>query len=139
MANKKIRVVLDTNIWVSYLISKAHIRIDHLLRSDKVELIFSEELLLEFIEVTDRPKLRKFFGKDEITNLLDAMNEVGTIVTITSKIAHCRDKKDDFLLALCKDGQADYLISGDDDLLTMKKFGKTKIIKYSELTKEIKK
>ncbi len=138
MANKKIRIVLDTNIWVSYLISKKHIRIDKLLRSETVELVFSEELLLEFIEVTDRPKLRKYFKQEDITDLLDSMNEVGTIVKLTSKVNKCRDEKDNFLLALCKDGKVDYLVSGDEDLLTLEEFGKTKIIKYSELNKEIK-
>ena len=47
--------------------------------------------------------------------------EVKSIVTI------CRDPKDNFLLALAKDGKADYLITGDKDLLDLKKFGKTKI------------
>ncbi len=36
------------------------------------------------------------------------------------------------------DRKADYQVSGDDDLLTIKKFGKTKIVRYSELKKEIK-
>ena len=47
--------------------------------------------------------------------------EVNSIVTI------CRDSKDNFLLALAKDGKADYLLTGDKDLLELKKFGKTKI------------
>ena len=47
--------------------------------------------------------------------------EVKSIVTV------CRDSKDNFLLALAKDGQADYLLTGDKDLLELKKFGKTRI------------
>ena len=47
--------------------------------------------------------------------------EVESIVTI------CRDPKDNFLLALAKDGKADYLLTGDKDLLDLIKFGKTKI------------
>lgn len=47
--------------------------------------------------------------------------EVDSIVTV------CRDLKDNFLLALAKDGKADYLLTGDKDLLTLTKFGKTKI------------
>lgn len=47
--------------------------------------------------------------------------EVKSIVTV------CRDNKDNFLLALAKDGQADFLITGDKDLLELKNFGQTKI------------
>lgn len=47
--------------------------------------------------------------------------EVKSIVTV------CRDSKDNFLLALAKDGQPDYLLTGDKDLLELKKFGKTRI------------
>ena len=47
--------------------------------------------------------------------------EVKSIVTV------CRDPKDNFLLALAKDGKADYLLTGDKDLLDIIKFGKTKI------------
>jgi len=42
------------------------------------------------------------------------------------------DPKDNFLLALAKDGNADYLITGDNNLLSLKEFGKTKIVTLSE-------
>ena len=51
----------------------------------------------------------------------------------------CRDPKDNFLLALAHDGKADYLLTGDNDLLVMKKFGRTKIVKISEFLKSMKK
>jgi len=44
----------------------------------------------------------------------------------------CRDPKDNFLLALAKDGNADYLITGDDDLRSMNQFEKTIIVKLNE-------
>jgi predicted nucleic acid-binding protein len=47
----------------------------------------------------------------------------------------CRDPKDNFLLALAKDGLADYLITGDRDLLSVKKFGKTQIVTLNEFEK----
>jgi uncharacterized protein len=39
----------------------------------------------------------------------------------------CRDSKDNFLLALAKDGKADYLLTGDKDLLELVQFGNTRI------------
>ena len=65
----KIRVVLDTNLWISCLISKSLKRIDQLLFAEKVVLLFSEESLGEFIEVAYRPKFRidmKFFASTKI-------------------------------------------------------------------------
>ena len=44
----------------------------------------------------------------------------------------CRDKKDNFLLALCEDGKADYLLTGDEDLLILKKYKKTTILKIAD-------
>ena len=60
------------------------------------------------------------------------LKNVQSIVTI------CRDPKDNFLLALAKDSKANYLLTGDNDLLDIKKFDKTKIItinNFFEVTK----
>ena len=57
------------------------------------------------------------------------------VVDVQSLINICRDSKDNFLLALVKDGNADYLVTGDSDLLSVKKLGKTKIVKLSEFEK----
>ena len=48
-------------------------------------------------------------------------------IQVVSKINICRDVKDNFLLSLSKDSEADFLISGDGDLLTIGEFEKTKI------------
>lgn len=49
------------------------------------------------------------------------------LIQVESIVTICRDPKDNFLLALAKDGKADYLLTGDKDLLDLIKFGKTKI------------
>lgn len=49
------------------------------------------------------------------------------LIKVECIVAICRDPNDNFLLALAKDGKADYLLTGDKDLLELKKFGKTKI------------
>ena len=57
---------------------------------------------------------------------------------VKSKIELCRDSKDDFLLSLAMDSKADYLITGDNDLLDLKTIGKTKIYYHSRLLRQIK-
>jgi hypothetical protein len=68
MENK--RIILDTNLWISFLITNQFTELDELIETDKIILIFSDELLAEFIDVVSRPKfkiisltrrLKKFF------------------------------------------------------------------------------
>lgn len=55
------KVILDTNLWISHLISNRLIQLDALLVDKKVRLLFSEALLEEFILVVQRPKFQKYF------------------------------------------------------------------------------
>jgi len=56
----------------------------------------------------------------------------GETIAVTSIVTECRDEKDNFLLALARDGKADFLVTGDDDLLILGKFEGTEILKYSD-------
>jgi len=126
------RLILDTNLWVSFLISSKFEKLDELLFNQKSKLLFSQELLEEFVAVAKRPKLRKYISKDELEDLLEIIDEVAEFVNVTSEITECRDPKDNFLLSLAVDGKADYLLTGDKDLLVLKKIGKTEIRTISE-------
>jgi uncharacterized protein len=53
-------------------------------------------------------------------------------IKVTSEVNICRDVKDNFLLALAIDSNATHLITGDKDLLVLKKYGSTKILTMSE-------
>jgi uncharacterized protein len=97
-----------------------------------VRLIFSEELLAEFITVVQRPKFRKFFSEPDIEILLEIIQKYSEFINVTSVVTVCRDEKDNFLLSLAKDGSADYLITGDKDLLIIKRFEKTEITTFAE-------
>ena len=126
------RLILDTNLWISFLISSKFEKLDELLINQKSKLLFSQEHLEEFVAVAKRPKLRKYISKDELEDLLETIHEVAEFVNVTSKVSKCRDPKDNFLLSLAVDGKADYLLTGDKDLLVLKKIGKTEIRTISE-------
>lgn len=49
-------------------------------------------------------------------------------VDVSTAITDCRDTKDNFLLSLVVDSKSDYLVTGDTDLLKLKKIKKTKIL-----------
>lgn len=98
MKNKKI--ILDTNLLISFLISKKLNLIDKLIESKKITLIFSNELLEEFIDVVSRPKFKKYFSKKDLEKILEYFDQFGELVEVESNIEICRDEKDNFLLKL---------------------------------------
>jgi len=135
MKNKVSRVILDTNLWISFLITNDFTKLDKLLFSDKCRLLFSEELLEEFLTVVKRPKFRRFFTQNNLEELLEIIEEYAEFVDVKTEVNVCRDRKDNFLLSLSHDGQADYLITGDKDLLALNKFETTTITTISNFLK----
>ncbi|MBE9510370.1 MAG: putative toxin-antitoxin system toxin component, PIN family [Bacteroidetes bacterium] len=136
MASKLLKVIIDTNLWISFLITKSHSQIDNLLINKKIRIVFSEELLAEFFDVIQRPKLNKYFSPNDIKELLDVFDFYGDLVKVKSRIVQCRDPKDNFLLSLAVDSKADYLLTGDNDLLEIGQIGKTKIQTITEFTEK---
>lgn len=138
MARKFDRVIIDTNLWISFLITKDFKKLDERIRTKSIRVMFSLELIEEFLTVVNRPKFRKYFTKTDIERLMDLFDVYGEIVEVKSNIESCRDKKDNFLLALAKDAQADFLLTGDKDLLELKVFESTKIVAVTDYLKKIK-
>ncbi|MBE9461692.1 putative toxin-antitoxin system toxin component, PIN family [Dyadobacter subterraneus] len=132
MQNNAVRIILDTNLWISFLITKDLSKLDDIIFSKRAILIFSSELLEEFLEVAQRPKFRRFFPQKDVEEILKTIEEHAEFVFVTSKIEVCRDPKDNFLLGLSIDGSADFLLTGDKDLLDLNPFQNTSIITISE-------
>ena len=132
MQNKVSRIIIDTNLWISFLITKDFTKLDEIIFSKESILVFSDELLDEFIEVAKRPKFRRFFSRLDIEEMLETINEYADFVKVQTKVEICRDLKDNFLLSLSIDGNADFLLTGDKDLLDLTKFGEAQIITISE-------
>lgn len=99
---------------------------------------FSEELIAEFITVSQREKFSKFFLKKDVEKLIELFSAFGILYKTRSKITDCRDSKDNFLLNLAIDSKADLLATGDKDLLILKQIGKTRIITLHELEEILK-
>jgi uncharacterized protein len=74
-----------------------------------------------------------------VADLIDLIYTVGKIEKVTREPDICRDPKDNFLLALSDKGKADYLVTGENDLLNIGEYKKTKIITAEELEKIIQK
>ena len=132
MPKKQHRVIVDTNLWISFLLTKDFIRLDQLLSLDKLTLLFSLELLDEFVAVAQRPKFRKYFSLLDLQQLLRQIEIKAEFIAVTSTLDLCRDSKDNFLLSLALDGKATHLLTGDKDLLVLNPLNKTRILTIAE-------
>ncbi|MCI4444023.1 MAG: putative toxin-antitoxin system toxin component, PIN family [Lentimicrobium sp.] len=126
------RIIIDTNLWISFLLTKEYSKLDKLFSQNNLILLFSAELLEEFVEVARRPKFKKYFSQADLNTLLSEIHSKAEFLEVSSEISLCRDPKDDFLLSLSQDGNATHLITGDKDLLEIKRFGKTLILTITE-------
>lgn len=128
----KHRIIIDTNLWISFLLMKDYSKIDPMFANNDITLIFSKELLDEFVAVAQRPKFRKYFSLKDIEELLKKVRKKAAFISVTTTIDICRDPKDNFLLGLALDGNATHLLTGDNDLLVLGKIGKTKILPITD-------
>ncbi len=135
MPEIKHSAIVDTNLWISFLLTKNSIKLDKLIADDKITLLFSQELLDEFVEVARRPKFRKYFSLSDLEDLLTELRTKAEFIEVISNVDVCRDPKDNFLLALSVDGNATHLITGDKDLLAVGTFGNTAILTVAEYLK----
>jgi len=110
------RIVVDTNLWISALFSYSlRQRLESIIGNDQIFILASEELLKEIRGVAERPNIQKFIKPELTTSLIEVLSKRLDMIEVNSQVQVCRDPNDDFLLALCKDGKADFLITGDKD------------------------
>lgn len=136
MKNRPERVIIDTNLWISFLISNNYTELGEILIQRKCVLIFGDELLEEFLTVIKRPKFKNFFSLEDTINLINTIQNYAEFVEVKSQVNICRDSKDNFLLSLAEDSNADFLITGDNDLLVLKKYGSTTILTITDFLKK---
>ena len=137
MSSRKLKVILDTNLWISFLISKNLSKLDSPIKRGEIRLLFSEESLTEFLNIATRPKFEEYFTYSDIVEIFEYIDQYGSIIKVKSKVNLCRDSKDNFWLELAKDSKADYLVTGDKDLLVIKKFGKTEILALKDFINKL--
>lgn len=129
-----LRVVLDTNLLVSYLLTqgKTMTQIVNYWESGDIIVVVSPAILEELAEVVQRPRLKQHMTVDPqvIIDLIlsDAILTPGDLAFPGAS----RDPKDDKFLACAVEGEAAYLVSGDEDLLSLKHFQGVSIMRPSD-------
>lgn len=125
----KPNLVLDTNIIVSAILAKtgkARQALDK--AQDMGHVLMSTSVLAEIETVLLRPKFDKYISQLErhffLTNFLKTVK----FIAETEVVTVCRDPQDDKILNLALSGRAEYIISGDQDLLVLNPFRGVQII-----------
>lgn len=115
--------VVDTNLLISRLLTPrgaAAQAVDHALSQGV--LLVSEATLTELVQVLWRPKFDRYLTSDDRQRFLALLAGVTRKVHITRQFDICRDAKDNQFLDVAFNGQANALITGDQDLLVLKVF-----------------
>ena len=129
---EKKKIIIDTNLLVSYIISGGHSALSTVIRNENHIIIVSNELFQEYESVLKRPKFQKYFMNVGIDNVLQGFIKILTFVEVVCDFKFCRDPNDDFIIQLAIDSEADFLITGDKDILILKSFGNCKFLTLTE-------
>jgi len=133
------KVILDTNIFLSALISPhgtSHL-IYQAWRAAKFEIITSKTQLDEIRRVSRYPKFKAILQPARIGTLINNLQHT-IILDKLSMRAEADDPNDAFLLSMAMDTEADYLVTGDRraGILKLKNIGRTRIVTPALFCKE---
>ncbi len=126
---EKPRVVIDTGVFVSRLLRPNSIPGQAVaLARQKATLLISQDTMAELLEVLTRPKFAPYIDAGDLADIIQALGGIAEFIQVSVKVSACRDPDDDKLLALAAAGAANFIITGDDDLLVLNPFGSVSII-----------
>ena len=128
----EIRIIIDTNLWISFLTGRKLSSLLDLLSYPEFQLVISTELIEEIHDVVSRPKLAKYYISENVNMLMKYMKDFSLTFELGNIPSRCRDPKDDYLLELALVSDADFLVTGDKDLLEVKKIGNCQIVTAME-------
>lgn len=132
------RVVLDTNILVSALISRSGPtdRLYSVWKDRRYLLVTSNEQLEEFRRVTRYPRVKTLLDPGAAGTMHNQLRASGIVLDKLPTITRSQDPADNFLLAMAEAGAADYLVTGDKrDVLSLKTHGTTHIVNATDMLK----
>jgi putative PIN family toxin of toxin-antitoxin system len=131
------RVVIDPNLLVSYLLTHrgpiAQIIDVHLAHED-FTLLICTQLLEELDRVLQYTRFQRYFNNETRLRFIALIAALGELVDVPDEAPRIlRDPKDDYLIACALAGNADFLVSGDKDVLELKAAGKIQVVSARQL------
>jgi putative PIN family toxin of toxin-antitoxin system len=131
---ERCKIIIDTNLWISLLIGKRLSEMRELCNNARITAYFCEELVAEFLRIANSKKIRKYATDERIKETVSLIRTscVNIFIKNTAVSPQLRDAKDLYLLSLADTVRADYILTGDNDLLVLKFHNYTKIVTYNE-------
>ena len=128
------KVIFDTNLWISFLIGHQTQFVRQMLTDMRFDVFVCSRLIEEIRNVANRDKIRKYLSETDIDDLLAIINAFCQFAIIETEVAPSaiRDPKDLYLLALADTIGADYIVSGDADLTDLGLHNQTRIMKLAD-------
>ena len=128
----RVKCVVDTNVLISAALTKgAPFRIvEHLIKNNA--LIFSKETISELSSRITQPKFDKYVSAEDREAYVNNLILSADLVIIDNLIQGCRDRDDDKFLETAVKSNAHFIISGDQDILTMHRFEGIDIVTVQE-------
>ncbi|SFW23637.1 putative toxin-antitoxin system toxin component, PIN family [Nitrosovibrio sp. Nv17] len=117
------KLVIDTNLWINRLLmpgDTAARAVDHGL-SWGIPLM-SEETLTELSDALFRTRFDRYVSREDRQHFLRLLGGIVRVISVTQRIAACRDPKDDKFLDVALSGEAQTILTGDHDLLELHPF-----------------
>jgi len=137
MTNKSVKVIFDTNVWISFLIGKRLSSIKNHIVNGSILIIITDQLLEEIKLVTNRKKLKKYFEEQDVKELIELLEIIAIKIKIKQKFILNRDPKDNFLFDLIYASKADFLVTGDKDVLEHHPFKTAQILTPADFEKQL--
>lgn len=134
------KVLFDTNLWISFMIGKRLLSLAEVLNCQDVEVYVSEQLLEEIRTVIARPKFDNLISEETRFYFFEMVYDVCrfTDIIVQSK-SPIRDINDLYLLSMAESVPVDFIVSGDKDLTDLGEHEGIPILKFSDFLDYIKK
>ncbi len=126
------RLVVDTNVIVSALLSPHSVPRQAFDKArEEGTVIASRETIAELVRTLHKPKLQSYISPREREAFFETLILELDLIMPTERVSMCRDPRDNMFLELAFAGSANWLITGDADLLALESFECTRIVKPS--------
>jgi putative PIN family toxin of toxin-antitoxin system len=117
------RIVFDTNTLVSRLLLADSVPAQAVRKAvNEAQLLVSDATMTELADVLARPKFDAYVSLEDRQQFFRLLGRVALMVPVVHTIRACRDPSDDKFLELAVNGDADLIVTGDEDLLALDPF-----------------
>ena len=128
------KILFDSNLWISFMIGKRLSSLADVLCRHDVEVYISMQQLEEIRTVIAREKFDKLISAETRYYFFEMVYDVCYITDITVEAkSDIRDPKDIYLLSMAESVPVDYIVSGDKDLTDLHQHAGIPILKYVDL------